>query len=123
MLRPGGTVARFWNHHEVDEPLKSALEAVDRADRARARARAGLARRRATSDDPRVEHRSYPWVRTYSADEWVALIATYSANQTLEPATARRSSSAALHATIVEHGGTVVARGSTDVSRSRAAPR
>ena len=28
VLRPGGTVARFWNHNEVDEPLREALVAV-----------------------------------------------------------------------------------------------
>ena len=37
VLRPGGTVVRFWNHHEVDEPLK-AIFAV-REDHARDRAR------------------------------------------------------------------------------------
>jgi hypothetical protein len=73
-------------------------------------------------DDPRVEHRSYPWVQTHSADEWVALAATYSAHQMLEPAKLAELQRA-LHAAILEHGGTVVARGSTDVSLSRAAAR
>jgi SAM-dependent methyltransferase len=121
VLRPGGTVARFWNHHEVDEPLKSALEAVYRRVAPEV---LGVPRSRDTRDasDPRAENRSYPWVRSYSADDWVALIATYSANQTLEPARLAELQRG-LHATIVDHGGTVVSRGSTDVSRSRAAPR
>ncbi|MDA0165076.1 class I SAM-dependent methyltransferase [Solirubrobacter ginsenosidimutans] len=121
VLRPGGTVARFWNHYEVDEPLKSAFEAVigrvapELAD-------VPTSRTATADDDPRVEHRVYPWVRTYSADEWVALAATYSAHQMLEPSTLAELQRA-LHAVIVEHGGTVVARGRTDVSRSRAMPR
>ena len=28
VLRPGGTVVRFWNHNEIDEPMRSALRAV-----------------------------------------------------------------------------------------------
>jgi SAM-dependent methyltransferase len=121
VLRPGGTVVRFWNHYTVDEPLKSAFEAVigriapELAD-------VPTSRSAVQDDDPRVEHRSYPWVQTHSADEWVALAATYSAHQMLEPAKLAELQRA-LHATILEHGGTVVARGSTDVSRSRAAPR
>jgi hypothetical protein len=61
-------------------------------------------------------------VRTYSADEWVALIATYSVNQTLEPSRLAELQRG-LHAAITAHGGTVVVHGSTDVSWSRAAPR
>jgi hypothetical protein len=121
VLRPGGTVARFWNHHAVDEPLKSAFEAVHRRI---APELVDVPRSHDGRDesDARVENRSYPWVRSYGADEWVALIATYSAHQTLEPSKLAELQRA-LHAAIVEHGGTVVARGTTDVSRSRAAPR
>ena len=60
--------------------------------------------------------------RTYTADEWVALIATYSVNQTLEPSRLAELQRE-LHAAITAHGGTVVVHGSTDVSWSRAAPR
>ena len=28
VLRPGGTVVRFWNHNEIDEPVRSALLSV-----------------------------------------------------------------------------------------------
>ena len=38
VLRPGGTVARFWNHNEVDEPLREALAEGPRARPARDRA-------------------------------------------------------------------------------------
>jgi SAM-dependent methyltransferase len=119
VLRPGGTVARFWNHHEVDEPLRSAFLAVHRRVIPEIEHRSPE-RRRAT-DDPRVEHRSYPWERTFSADEWVALISTYSANQTLEPSRLAELQRG-LHEAITAQGGTVVVHGSTDVSWSRAAP-
>jgi SAM-dependent methyltransferase len=119
VLRPGGAVVRFWNHNEIDEPMRSALLAVHERVLPEVEHRSPT---RHTTDDPRVEHRYYPWVRTYTADEWVALISTYSVNQTLEPgrlAELQRE----LHATITAHGGTVVVHGSTDVSWSRAAPR
>jgi SAM-dependent methyltransferase len=119
VLRPGGTVVRFWSHNEIEEPMRSALLAVHERVLPEVEHRSPT---RHTTDDPRVEHRYYPWVRTYTADEWVALISTYSVNQTLEPgrlAELQRE----LHATITAHGGTVVVNGSTDVSWSRAAPR
>ena len=119
VLAPGGTVVRFWNHHEVDEPLRSAFEAVHRrvapelqhdppADH--------------VEDDPRVEHHTYRWEATFSADDWVALIATYSVNQTLEPA-ALAELQRGLHDAAMAHGGVVTARYRTVVSRSRARPR
>jgi SAM-dependent methyltransferase len=120
VLRPGGTVARFWNHHELDEPLRTALREVfervlPEIDHS------GGTRHGAPGDDPRVEHRSYPWERSYTADEWVALISTYSVNQTLEPSRLAELQRG-LHAAITAHGGTVVVHGATDVSWSRAAP-
>lgn len=120
VLRPGGTVARFWNRHEVEEPLRAALEAVharvvpELADDAPPHAH--------DASDVRVENRSYSWERTYSADEWVALIATFSIHQTLEPARLAELQRE-LRATIEAFGGTVPVRGRTDVSRSRATPR
>jgi len=120
VLRPGGTVVRFWNHNEIDEPVRSALLAVH--ERVLPEIEHRTPERTRGGDDPRVEHRVYPWVRTYSADEWVALIATYSVNQTLEPSRLAELQRG-LHAAITAHGGTVVVHGSTDVSWSRAAPR
>jgi SAM-dependent methyltransferase len=120
VLRPGGTVARLWSHHEVDEPLRSALDAVY-ARVAPEIETTGPTHERDESD-PRVENRTYPWDLSYSADEWVALIATHSVHQALAPerlAELQRE----LHATITAAGGTVHGKGWTSVSRSRAAPR
>ena len=57
VLAPGGTVVRFWNHHEVDEPLRSAFEAVHR--RVVPELEHARRRRRTPEDDPRVEQRTY----------------------------------------------------------------
>jgi SAM-dependent methyltransferase len=121
VLRPGGTVARFWNHNEIDEPVRSALRDVferliPEVDHS------GGTRHGVAGEDPRVEHRSYPWVRTYTADEWVALISTYSVNLALEPSRLAELQRE-LHDTITTAGGTVHVNGWTFVSRSRGAPR
>ena len=63
VLRPGGTVARFWNHNEVDEPLREALVEVHERVLPELEHRTHV-RRGVAEDDPRVEHRSYPWEGT-----------------------------------------------------------
>jgi SAM-dependent methyltransferase len=119
VLAPGGTVARFWSHYELDEPLRGAIEAVYERI---APELINLPRSGGGDDgDPRVEHRLYPWTQSYTADEWVALTATYSASQTLAPERLAELQRA-LHAAITAHGGTVLAHRTTDVSWSRAAP-
>ena len=120
VLRPGGTVARTWNHYEVDEPLRSALRGVfERVLPEIDHSGPGDGR---DESDPRVENRKYLWERSYSADEWVALISTYSVNLTLEPARLAELQRE-LHDAITAAGGTVHVHGWTFVSRSRAAPR
>jgi SAM-dependent methyltransferase len=121
VLRPGGTVARFWNHHELDEPLTAAFAAV--YERCAPGVLAGGQSHHERDDsDPRTETSTYSWERTYSADDWVELAATYSSHQRLEPARLA-ALQAELHAAIESFGGTVVAHRTTFVSRSRAAPR
>jgi SAM-dependent methyltransferase len=119
VLAPGGTVVRFWNHHEVQEPLGSAFEAVHRRVAPELQQVPVVEH---LEDDPRVERHTYHWEATFSADDWVALIATYSVNQTLEPA-ALAELQRGLHEAAMAHGGTVTARYRTVVSRSRARPR
>jgi SAM-dependent methyltransferase len=120
VLRPGGTVARSWNHYEVDEPLQSALRAV--FERLVPEIDHSAPEERRDEDDPRVENRKYCWERTYGADEWVALISTYSVNLALEPSRLAELQRE-LHDAITAAGGTVHVNGWTFVSRSRAAPR
>jgi SAM-dependent methyltransferase len=119
VLRPGGTVARSWNHYEVDEPLRSALRAV--FERVVPEIDHSAPEERRDEDDPRVENRKYGWERTYDADEWVALISTYSVNLALEPSRLAELQRE-LHDVITAAGGTVHVNGWTFVSRSRAAP-
>jgi SAM-dependent methyltransferase len=120
VLAPGGAVVRSWNTHEVDEPLRSAFLEVHK------RVIPELDHEAPPpgddSSDPRVERLVYEWSRTFSADEWVRLIATYSVNQVLEPSRLAELQDG-LRAAIAAHGGTVTARYTTRVSRSRAAPR
>ena len=122
VLRPGGTVVRFWNHNEVDEPMRSALLAVHERVLPEIEHRSRGTRHGAEPTTRASSTASTRGQRTYSADEWVALIATYSVNQTLEPSRLAELQRG-LHEAITAHGGTVVVHGSTDVSWSRAAPR
>ncbi len=66
VLRPGGTVARCWSDYRVDGPLRSALEAV--YARVLPDVDHGGPKHGRDEADPRVENRTYPWERTYSAD-------------------------------------------------------
>ena len=106
VLRPGGTVARFWNHSRST----SRCGPCWRPSRARSRPSSTdvpVPRDVRDESDPRVENRTYPWERTYSADEWVALITTYSAQPDARAARLARLQRS-VHAAIVDHGGTVV---------------
>jgi len=110
VIAPGGSMVRIFNQHEPSPEI----EAIFRRFWGDI-----LAPGRPAADDPRVEHRSYEWETTYSADEYLALVGTYSATQALEPgprAEFERTLRAALP-------GTVTARYRTVVSRSRAMPR
>ena len=120
LLRPGGTVARCWSDYEVDEPLRSALDAV--YARVVPDVDHGGPKHGRDEADPRVENRTYPWERTYSVEEWVGLISTYSVHQML-PAARLAELQAEVHAAVTAAGGTVHVTGWTLVSRSRAAPR
>ena len=90
VLRPGGTVARLWSHHEVDEPLRSALRR-----RVRARGAGDRPHRADGTSATRPTRASRTGTtcgtRTYSADDWVALIATYSVHLALAARAARRA--------------------------------
>lgn len=116
-LRPGGTIARFWNHNEVDEPLTSALEAVysEHAPDAGPHLRApgedtDYVDPFDTSDAfTGLETRIYRVDRLLSADEWVGMAATFSDHQRLAPERLAELSRA-VRATIDAHGGTVRAQ-------------
>jgi SAM-dependent methyltransferase len=84
---PGGTVALFWNYHVVDETL---LPAFDDAYRAHAPELTVIGRdptgNAAPDTDPfegspdfrAVGNRIYRWPRILDAEEWTAMLATFS---------------------------------------------
>jgi SAM-dependent methyltransferase len=90
LLRPGGTIARFWNFHVLPPDVLAGI------DQAYQRHAPGL---RAVGHDPddgpdpdsfegtppfvRSETITYRWKRDMTADEWVGLIATFSDHQRL----------------------------------------
>jgi SAM-dependent methyltransferase len=84
---PGGTVALFWNYHVLDEAL---LAAFDDAYRAHASELTVVGRdpseNGAQDRDPfegspdfiSLGNRIYRWPRTLDADEWTAMLGTFS---------------------------------------------
>jgi hypothetical protein len=115
LLPTGGTVARFWNYHMLQEAVLSAFTDVYGRYAPDASVH-GLPLRKDRTSDPfgesdafsSVETRIYRRERTLSADEWVGMVATFSDHQRLghERLTALQQ---ALHQTIEEFGGIVEA--------------
>jgi len=113
VLTPGGTVALFWNYHALEESLLKRLERVYAACAPELEV---LGRDRTGSPDldPFMgsdhftpgEPRTYRWTRELSANEWVAMLATFSDHQRLGKDRLPRLQDA-LRAAIDRSGGTV----------------
>jgi SAM-dependent methyltransferase len=95
LLRPGGTIARFWNFYLLDDEVRAGLEALYREHAPTADAHAGgLDHDGAAPADPFAtdpdftdhEVTEYGWEKSFTAAEWTGLIATYSDHQQLPPA-------------------------------------
>jgi SAM-dependent methyltransferase len=96
LLQPGGTLALFWNHDELELSLRRALDAAyrqfapellgsggdDAAERADQRHRRLLEQYGPFSS---VEVRRYRWQRSFTREEWTGLIGTYSDHVRLGP--------------------------------------
>jgi SAM-dependent methyltransferase len=90
VMRPGGTLALFWNYHAVDASL---LEAFDGVYAACAPELKVLGRDPTGSPDVDPfsksdcfapgERRTYRWPRELSADDWVSMLATFSDHRRL----------------------------------------
>ncbi|MFD0731421.1 class I SAM-dependent methyltransferase [Planotetraspora mira] len=127
VLRPGGVIARFWSYHLLEEPVLTAFDAVYRqyAPDAQVHGRNAV---KSPPVDPftesdafsSVETRNYRWEDTFSADEWVGLVATYSDHQRLGPERLTVLQRA-LHAAIENLGGIVRSHGETHVLLARRA--
>lgn len=96
LLRPGGTLAVFWSFPRFDEPTRVAIEAAYLA--AAADIGADSTSRGVvptTAEDQHdllveagfhpVDLRDYEWDRSYTVDEWLALIGRHSDHATLPP--------------------------------------
>jgi SAM-dependent methyltransferase len=124
LLRPGGVVALFWNHEELDPATRAVLDAAYRAhapellemsaqDHARREAKPYFADVRASGAFRSVETKDYPFDRSYSAAEWVGTVGTHSDHLQLDPAR-RAVLAAALRDVIGEQlGGRVTTKGGT----------
>ena len=122
LLRPGGTIVRFWSYHVLDPDVITAFDAVY-AELAPGVVGPGHDVSEADDGpDPFAGHdgfvtqapRTYRWDRAVDADGWAGLVATFSDHQRLGPdrlAALQR----ALHAAIAERGGLVHARCGTYV--------
>jgi SAM-dependent methyltransferase len=122
VVRPGGTVARFWTTLALSEPVVAAFEEVyrDLAPEVAQVWRSATSRFHASGADPLADSgafapartRSYPWRAGIAAGDWVGLAATISDHQRLGPErlTALLRS---LRATIDGLGGVVHARAET----------
>lgn len=118
VLRAGGHLAAFWNLGLPEPQAAAAFDAVY-AEVAPSMS-ASDQRLREHMDDQRrhfetlrdtgfapIELCTYPWTATYTADEWVALIATHSDHATLPPEQRDRLL-ARVHDAIVSLGGFLV---------------
>ncbi|HEV7204364.1 MAG TPA: methyltransferase domain-containing protein [Jatrophihabitans sp.] len=123
LLRPGGALALFWNLHELDPAVRSALDAtyaehapdLPAGERHHSGAHVekyvgGL--QRAGFGDVAV--RDYSWQRIYRRDEWLDLVATYS-NHALLPDERRDALLAAIGGVVDRAGGAVTARYTTNL--------
>jgi SAM-dependent methyltransferase len=114
VLRPGGTIALFWNMPRQDEDVRGQLigvyERLAPQLVARELARApddgdnGLAGQLTDAGFGDVTTRAYPWEHRYSTSEWLELIATYSDHHLVEP-DARATLFQAVREVIDGHGG------------------
>ncbi len=133
LVRPGGTVALFWNDDELDPATRRALddayrefapelmhEPADAGGAGGADLSPHAAPFEASDAFDSVEIRDYHWQRTFSADEWVGMCLTHS-DHLLLPAARRTALADALHATITRLGGITAPYGTYAVVAHRAA--
>lgn len=133
LLRPGGTLALFWNMSQLDGPLLTAMaevyrrEAPELVESARhlggrhARSDAYVPSLGAAGFSDRVVC-DYAWEQVYTRDEWVELLQTYSDHHLL-PDEQRTRLLDAVGAAIDDAGGYVGARYETHAILARSTGR
>jgi SAM-dependent methyltransferase len=118
VTRSDGTLARFWNFEVPVEPVATALDAVYRDLAPGATQfvpyppegwKDPVAQSAAFCSE---ETRVYPWQRTLSSEQWVAMVTTFSDHQCLDPSLLAALQSA-LGSAIETAGGSVHTQGGT----------
>ncbi|WP_375475040.1 class I SAM-dependent methyltransferase [uncultured Jatrophihabitans sp.] len=117
VVRPGGTVALFWNRvshaDDVHEALQQVYERIspdlaDQPDRRLARDRSAATDGLAAAGFIDLTEREFTWQRDYSRAEWLALLSTFSDHHLL-PADQWRQLSAGVSEVVDARGGTITA--------------
>lgn len=117
LLQAGGTLAIFYNMEIPQEPIFSAMESVygglEPQCWAGAKQQTSGQKASAPQDLFEVEQPvRFPWTRTLSTDEWIAMLTTASNHQVLPPARLLAVQKA-LHSKIESLGGVVHTKGET----------
>ncbi|MGI8679146.1 MAG: class I SAM-dependent methyltransferase [Jatrophihabitans sp.] len=129
VLRRDATVALFWNMDDVLDEDNEALDTVyareapllleyRRTHRGRRRGRAQTVDALEAHGFRDVSERDYSWQRTYTCDEWLDLLPTYSDHHLL-PDDQRARLLAGIGTVIDERGGTITVRYATQTITGR----
>lgn len=121
VLNPGGTLALFWNHAEIEGELHAALDVVYREH---APELVKDSSKQGHEDDHNkqslensglfasVRTTDYPWSTTLTTEEWLGRVGTHSDHVTL-PDQQRARLFDAVRSVIDEHGGSIELSGGT----------
>ncbi|MGH7284250.1 MAG: class I SAM-dependent methyltransferase [Polyangiaceae bacterium] len=119
VLRPGGTLARFFNTHKVPENLLAGFESIYAKLAPNVMVHGKLPDtiewKDPLEDSPLFTHhekRIYEWERSFDADSWLGLTRTVSDHQRMDPAE-REKLFEMLRGAITFLGGRFVAKGKT----------
>jgi SAM-dependent methyltransferase len=133
LLRPGGTLALFWNYDELGEPAQAAIDDVYRKYAPELLRQSIVNGGNRQTDRPHVDDleasglfasvrtTTYPWERTSSRAEWIGLVGTHSDHLRLDPAR-RAALLEALGTAIDAVGGTIASHYGTYSAFARVAP-
>jgi SAM-dependent methyltransferase len=123
LLRPGGTLALFWNfarfdhasQYALDRAYESAAPELSRKSVVRGGGPATVPEhlRELAEVFAKVSQVNYDWIQAYSREQWLALVRTHSDHSTLPPERLDRLTRA-LGAEIDSLGGTLVVRYRTE---------
>jgi SAM-dependent methyltransferase len=91
LLRPGGTLALFWNYYLLEDNVAELFQRVYDEHAPHARTHSYIPRQ--TQGQPfepisafgPIETRTYRWNTTVSATDWIGLLATFSDHRALAP--------------------------------------